>query len=174
MQVDAWMWSVSSLKFDLRNQPSLFVLSVIDKVQSPFFSRPAIMSVHGVITAARFSKRLFDARNWRWEGISKRHAKHLWLYPPKPAWHESKRYMCVGLRWAIWFKLIPSCAFLMKKTIRWRSSQNFGVILVCCRRDFDALRRSSQRWLRKWLTKGTTRARWLKRPIVDSNSFAFT
>ena len=57
--------SPSSMKFDFRSQPSEVVLSVIESAQSPFLSHPAMMSIHGVIIAARCTWRLFDARNCR-------------------------------------------------------------------------------------------------------------
>ena len=47
-------------------------------------------------------------------------------------------------------------------------------ILVVCQADFWAFQRSSCRRLRKWFTNGTTRARWFRRPIFDSNSLALT
>ncbi len=67
------------MKFDFRSQPSEVVLSVIESAQSPFVIRPAMISPHGVIIAARCSRRLFDAQNFRSSGIMKRHAKPSWL-----------------------------------------------------------------------------------------------
>ncbi len=76
MQVDAWIGpSTALLKFDFFIQPLAIVLSVIDSAQSPGLSRPPIMSIHGVIIAARNLSRLFDARKSRLSGILKRHAK---------------------------------------------------------------------------------------------------
>ena len=60
--------SSSSMKFDFHSQPSEVVLSVIESAQSPFLSRPAMISIHGVIIAARCSRRLVDARNCRLSG----------------------------------------------------------------------------------------------------------
>jgi hypothetical protein len=87
---DAWMeLSLSSLKFDFLSHPSAVVLSVIDKTQSWLFRRPARMSTHGEIIAARCSSRLFDARKRRFFGRYHLHAQPLLLYPPNPARHES-------------------------------------------------------------------------------------
>jgi len=58
----------SLMKFDCLSQPSEVVLSVIESVQSPFVSRPAMMSIHGVIIAVRCSRRLFDVRNCGFSG----------------------------------------------------------------------------------------------------------
>ena len=55
--------SPSSMKFDFLSHPSDVVLSVMERAQSPWVRRPAIISIHGVIIAARCSKRLLDARN---------------------------------------------------------------------------------------------------------------
>jgi hypothetical protein len=41
------------------------VLSVIESAQSPFVIRPAMISTHGVIIAARCLRRLFEAQNYR-------------------------------------------------------------------------------------------------------------
>ena len=62
----AWVGSSpSSMKFDFLSQPSEVVLLVIKSAQLPFLSRPVIISIHGVIIAARCSRRLFDTRNFR-------------------------------------------------------------------------------------------------------------
>jgi hypothetical protein len=60
--------SPSSMKFYFHSQPSEVVLLVIESAQSPFFSRPAMISIHGVIIAVRCSRRLFDAQNCRLSG----------------------------------------------------------------------------------------------------------
>jgi len=81
--------SPSSLKLDFLSHPSAVVLSVIDKTQSWLFRRPAMMSTHGEIIAARCSSKLFDARNRRCFGRYHLQAQPLSLYPPNPAGHES-------------------------------------------------------------------------------------
>mgnify|MGYP001764559211 CR=1 FL=1 len=53
---------------DFRIHPALVVLSVIDSAQSPLVNLPASISTHGVITAARCSRRLLEARNKRMLG----------------------------------------------------------------------------------------------------------
>jgi hypothetical protein len=89
--VVAWIGSMlGSLKFDFRIQPSAVVLSVIESAQSPLLRRPSMMSIHGVITAAKNSSKLFDARNCRSSGILNRQANPWSLYPPKPAGQESE------------------------------------------------------------------------------------
>jgi hypothetical protein len=57
--------SLSSMKFNFHSQPSEIVLLVIESAQLPFLRRPAMISIHGVIIAARCSMRLFDAWNLR-------------------------------------------------------------------------------------------------------------
>ena len=81
MRTDDWTGSAStsvdSLKFVLHSQPADVELSVIDRAQSPLVSLSASMSTHGVMIDAMYSRRLFDARNQRTSGTSKRHAKPL-------------------------------------------------------------------------------------------------
>eukprot|EP00957_Ditylum_brightwellii_P184007 14016344-Ditylum_brightwellii.AAC.1 len=60
--------SINLLKLDFFSYPSKVELSAIDREQSPLFSLPAIMSIHGVIIAVMCSRRLFEAWNWRWSG----------------------------------------------------------------------------------------------------------
>ncbi len=79
----------SLLKFNFLSQPSVVVLSVIDKTQSWEFNYPARMSIQGKMIAARCSSRLFDALNFRFSGRYQHHANPLWLYPPSPAGQES-------------------------------------------------------------------------------------
>ena len=59
----AWIGSSqSSLKLVLRDHPSDVVLSVMERQQSPFFSRPARISTHTVMIDAICSSKLLEAR----------------------------------------------------------------------------------------------------------------
>ena len=80
-----------SRKFVFLSHPSDVVLSVMDRTQSLSVSLPTMRSIQGVITDARCSSRLFDARKRRSSGTFHRQAKPLWLYPPRPCGHESDR-----------------------------------------------------------------------------------
>jgi hypothetical protein len=92
IRTDAWMSSSEvSRKFVFRSQPSDVVLSVMESTQSPSVSRPAMMSIQGVMIAARCSNRLFDALKRRASGTFHRQANPSWLYPPRPCGHESER-----------------------------------------------------------------------------------
>jgi hypothetical protein len=65
MRIVAWITdSPPSMKLVfLSHDPSDVVLSVIESVQSPRFSRPAMILIHGVMIAAICSSKLFEARN---------------------------------------------------------------------------------------------------------------
>ncbi len=92
IRTEAWMGhSLSSVKFDFLSHPSAVVLSVIKRAQSWCLSHPAMMSTQGEMTAARCSRRLFEALNRKFSGRYHCHAQPLWLYPPNPSGHESKR-----------------------------------------------------------------------------------
>ncbi len=49
------------------------------------------MSIHSEMIAARCSKKLFDALNFKGSGMYQRQAKPSSLYPPSPAGKESER-----------------------------------------------------------------------------------
>ncbi len=65
-RIVAWIGSSPfSMKFVFFSQPSNVVLLVIDRAQLPSLSLPVSMSTQGVIIAAKYSNRLFDAQNLR-------------------------------------------------------------------------------------------------------------
>jgi hypothetical protein len=62
MQLVAWIGLLLGLsKFNFHIHPSAVVLLVIDSVQSPCFSLPLMMSIQGIITAAKNLSKLFVA-----------------------------------------------------------------------------------------------------------------
>ena len=72
----AWIGSsgyVNSLKLDFGIHLAGFVLSPMEREQSPLFSLPTIMSTHGEMMVAKCSKRFTEALNLISEGISQRH-----------------------------------------------------------------------------------------------------
>ena len=88
--------SPSSLRFDFLRHTSKVELSVIGRMQSPGPSLLAIISIQGVITVAKCSRRLFEAKNFNHKGMQNLQSKPSLLYPPKPAGHESDLQNFVG------------------------------------------------------------------------------
>ena len=91
------MRSVSSLvisrKLVLRSHPADVELSVIESAQSPWFRRPASMSIQDEMMDAMYSNKLLDALKQSSSVSLKRQAKHSSDYPPRPKGQESDRYM---------------------------------------------------------------------------------